>query len=119
MSNCETVGNVHISEEVVSKIAAIAATEIEGVSGLEKNAGKELVCKLKKKGFVPGVRIDFHVDGIVIDLYLVVKYGRPFRSVASAVHKNVKETVESMSGYNVDCINVHIVGVEFPDTARA
>ncbi|MBR7142980.1 MAG: Asp23/Gls24 family envelope stress response protein [Clostridia bacterium] len=119
MSHCETVGNVHISEEVVSKIAAVSAAEIEGVFCLEKNVGKELMGKLKKKWFVPGVRIDFHVDGIVIDLYLVVKYGRPFRSVAAAVHKNVKEAVESMSGYTVDCVNVHVVGVEFSDAARA
>ena len=39
VSRCDELGNIHISEEVLSAIAAAAAMEVKGVSGLAAHFG--------------------------------------------------------------------------------
>ena len=118
MENNECVGNIQISEDVVARIASIAALEIEGVACLEKNLLEEIIERIKSKTSVYGVKIDFNIDSIIIDIYLVFNYGTVFRNVAANVHRSVKAAVESMTNYLVDCVNVHVVGVKFPVKAE-
>lgn len=45
------IGEVKIADEVVTVIAGLAATEVEGVASMEGNITNELVSKLGVKSF--------------------------------------------------------------------
>lgn len=110
----ETIGNIKISVEVVSKIASIAATEIEGVSCMRSNFVNEVAQKLgAKKSGTQGVKVEITEDMASIDLYLVVDYGVKIPELAWNVQERVKESVEAMTGLSVTAVNIHIEGINF------
>ena len=111
----ENIGNIKISVDVVAKLASIAASEIDGVSGMHKTFVSEVTQKFVKKNSSQGVKVDID-DGMAnIDLYLVVKYGVKIPELAWNVQEAVKSTVEEMTGLNVTSVNIHIEGIEFGD----
>ena len=53
------IGEVKIADEVVTIIAALAATEVEGVASMGGNITNELVSKLGMKNLSKGVKVTF------------------------------------------------------------
>ena len=50
-----------------------------------------------------------------IDLYIVVEYGVRIPELAWEIQESVKNNVETMTGLNVEKVNIHIEGVKFID----
>ena len=101
-------GSVKIAEDVISALAIVAAGEIEGVKYLNDQKPKKLSKKAKKH-----IKLSYNGRNLVIDVYIIVKYGFVIPKVASAVQENVIEAVESMSGLKVEAVNVHCTGISF------
>ena len=123
----ESVGNIKISVDVVSTIAGIAATEVEGVAEMYSSFAGGIAEKLgAKKNTSKGVKVEMNGDNAAIDLYIVVNYGVRIPELAWEIQENVKKNVESMTGLEVSKVNIHIEGVKFvkeaeeetPDTAE-
>lgn len=116
----ETIGNIKISNEVVSTIAGIAATEIDGVSCMYSSFVNGFAQKLgAKKNLSKGVKVDMEENNVSIDLYIVVDYGVKIPELAWSIQENVKSNVEAMTGMNVTKVNIHIEGINFEtDTAE-
>lgn len=105
-------GNIKISDEVISTIATIAVSEVEGVSGMGGSFAGELAEKLGKKSLTKGVKITMEAENdVVLDLNVIMKYGVRIPEVAWNVQENVKKSVESMSGLSVTKVNVRVVGI--------
>ena len=110
----ETIGNIKISVDVVAKIAGIAASEVEGVSGMHTSFVGGVAQKFgAKKNMTQGVKFDIEDKMTNIDLYLVVDYGVKIPELAWSVQESVKASVESMTGLNVAAVNIHIEGINF------
>ena len=103
-------GNVKISDEVIITIAAVAVSEVKGVSCISGTLS-EIAQKFGKKNFVKGIKVT-NGDELTIDVNVVVGYGVRIPEVAWSVQDNVKKSVELMSGLTVGKVNVHVVGVE-------
>jgi uncharacterized alkaline shock family protein YloU len=103
---------VRISDEVVSTVAAIAATEVDGVVAMTGNLVGGLTEMLGRRNPQKGVRVDVGPEEAVIDLTLTVRYGVRIPEVAAKVQENVREAVERMTGLVVRAVNVHVTGVE-------
>ena len=101
-------GNIHISEDVVASIAISAAKEVDGVHNIIP-AGN--VSDFMKKGGARGVRITMEDGALTIDLFVVVNYGVIIPEVAQKVQNSVASSVEAMTGYPVQAVNVHVTGV--------
>ena len=101
-------GNVHIAEEVVAAIAIGAAKETEGVHAV---ASANALPDFMKKVASRGVRVTVKDEAMVVDLFLVVAYGVVIPDVAAKVQNAVSTAIESMTGYAVHHVNVHVVGV--------
>ena len=72
----EPIGNIKISVDVVSTIAGIATTEIDGVAGMYGTfAGGIAEMFGAKKNPSKGVKVDMNETTATIDLYIVVDYG--------------------------------------------
>lgn len=116
-------GAIHISEEVIAAIAALAIQDVEGVYGLNagmssSNISQEL-SKLAKRGQGKGIRLVISDDDeISVDCYIVVLYGHSVVDVAKAVQDAVTAAVESTTGRTVKSVNVSISGITLPRTAK-
>jgi uncharacterized alkaline shock family protein YloU len=107
------LGNIKIADEVVSIIAGLAATEVEGVAGMSGGLAGGIADMLGKKNLSKGVRVEVGEKQAAIDLYIVVKFGVRIPDVAWKIQENVKKAIESMTGLEAASINVHVQGVSF------
>lgn len=113
------LGSIRIADEVVSIIAGLAATEIDGVTGMSGGIAGGIAEALGKKNFSKGVKVDVGEEEAAVDLFLIVRYGSRIPDVAWAVQENVKKAIENMTGLKVVRVNVHVQGVNFPQQQKA
>ena len=112
MQNDSGLGEVKIADEVVAIIAALAATEVEGVASMAGNVTNELVSKLGMKNLSKGVKVDV-LEGIVtVVLALNLKYNYSIIEVCEKVQTRVKAAIENMTGLEVADVNIKVAGVE-------
>lgn len=107
-------GTVKIANEVVAIIAGLAATEIDGVAGMSGGMTADFTEMLGMKNLSKGVKVEVGEKEAAIDIFIIVEYGSEISQVASTVQRNVKETVETMTGLNVIEVNVNVQGVNIP-----
>ena len=106
------LGEVKIADEVVAIIAALAATEVEGVASRAGNIRNDLIARLGMKNLSRGVKVDV-LEGIVtVSLALVLKYGYNIMDVSAKIQEKVKAAVENMTGLTVADVNIRIAGVD-------
>ncbi|MBR2216660.1 MAG: Asp23/Gls24 family envelope stress response protein [Selenomonadaceae bacterium] len=109
------LGAVRIADEVVSIIAGLAATEIEGIAGMSGGLVGGIAEMLGRRNFAKGVKVEVGEREAAVDLYIIVKYGVRIPDVALAAQENVKQAIETMTGLSVIEVNVHVQGVGFPE----
>jgi uncharacterized alkaline shock family protein YloU len=108
-----SVGSIRIADEVVSIIAGLAATEVEGIAAMSGGLVGGIAEILGKKNFAKGVKVEVGEREAAVDLYIIVNYGVRIPDVALTVQENVKRSIESMTGLSVVEVNVHVQGVGF------
>lgn len=106
-------GVIKISEEVVSIIAGLAATEIKGVSGMSGGFVGGIAEKLGMKNMSKGVKVAVGEKEAAVDLFIIVDYGIKIPDVAWQIQENVKKAIETMTGLNVVEVNINVQGVDF------
>lgn len=109
-----SLGSIHIADDVVGIIAGLAATEVEGIAGMSGGIVSGVTEMLGRKNFAKGVKVEVGEKEAAVDLYIVVKYGVRIPDVALAAQENVKQAIETMTGLSVVEVNVHVQGVAFP-----
>ena len=110
--NDASKGEIKIADEVVAIIAALAATEVEGVASMAGNITNELIGKLGMKNLSKGVKVDV-LEGIVtVSLALNLKYNYSIVEVSARVQEKVKNAIENMTGLEVADVNIKVAGVE-------
>ena len=107
------LGEVQIAEEVITIIAGLAATEVEGVCSLGGNITKELVSRLGMKNLSKGVRVEVTEEGkIEVFVTINIAYGYAIPAVSGNVQEKVKAAIENMTGLEVSGVNVRIADVD-------
>lgn len=109
LTQMEENGSINISEEVVAYIVTDAMKEIEGVGTMGQNMAEQFTGKKS----VRGVHVELQEGAIVIDIYLMVRYGYAIPEVAKKVQDSVGAAVGGMTGYPVKSVNVHVGGISF------
>lgn len=107
------LGAVSIADEVVSVIAGLAATEIEGVAGMSGGIVGGIAEALGRKNLSKGVKVEVSEQEATVDLSLIVDYETRIPDVAWAVQDKVKRAIETMTGLAVVNVNIHVLGVSF------
>jgi len=90
-------GKLTIAESAISAIASHAALSVEGIT----NAGRITVNTLQE-----GV--------IIIDVSPTISFGYPLRDVAVKVQRQIKKSVEDMTGLQVKEVNIQVKSLSFP-----
>ena len=108
IQNDASKGEIKIADEVVAIIAALAATEVEGVASMAGNITNELIGKLGMKNLSKGVKVDV-LEGIVtVSLALNLKYNYSIVEVSARVQEKVKNAIENMTGLEVADVNIKV-----------
>ena len=107
-----SMGEVKIADEVVGIIAALAATEVEGVASMAGNITNELISRLGMKNLSKGVKVDVLEGVVTVSLALNMKYNYSIMDVSAKVQEKVKSAVENMTGLEVADVNAKVAGVE-------
>ena len=107
IQDLEGIGEVQIADEVVTIIAGLAATEVDGVASMAGNITNELVSKLGMKNLSKGVKVE-----VLDDLTLNIEYGMNILETSKKVQEKVKAAIENMTGLEVADVNIHIASVD-------
>ena len=113
-----SLGEVKIADEVVAIIAALAATEVDGVASMAGNITNELISRLGMKNLSKGVKVDVLEGVVTVSLSLNLKYNYSIMDVSAKVQAKVKNAVENMTGLEVADVNIKVAGVEMPPNGQ-
>ena len=116
-------GNTTIADSVVSKIAGIAAQEVDGIrmgSGASQTASNLLGSITGSGGGsqTQGVSVEVGQEEAAIDLTLTAEYGKSVPQLAEAVRRNVANRIESLVGLRVNEVNITVQNIFFPEQER-
>lgn len=106
--------NVTYKKNVVISIVSLATQEINGIASISRNSVSAIKSAFSKN-INRGIIVDFDNNLVHIDVFVNVKFGYSVKDVAFRVQENIKSSVESMTEFKVDSVNVHVVGVTFND----
>lgn len=111
----DVLGRVHLAPEVLEVIVGIATNEVEGVADTKGNLASGVAKRFGKAAYGKGVKTKSTENGLVIDVYCVIRHGFPVREVALAIQKKVQHAIFHMTSLETKEINIHITGIEFQD----
>lgn len=116
MGKNDRLGQIYISDEVVSICAANAALHTEGVHELAGGFIDNLSKNIRgTESTAKGIKLDRDENECDIDVYLIADYDVKIPQVAWDVQVNVKNEVETITGVNVSSVNIHVQGVHISD----
>lgn len=113
-------GKTTIADTVVSKIAGLAAREVNGVYALGGGAAR-IVGQLRER--IPGASVN-HAQGVsvevgerqaAVDVDIVAEYGVAIADLASGIRRNVIAAIERMTGLEVTEVNITVHDVHLDD----
>ncbi|MFC4585126.1 Asp23/Gls24 family envelope stress response protein [Sphaerisporangium corydalis] len=119
-------GRIKVADEVVEKVAALAALEITGVADLGGDFERALESVRdrigvgsKRAGQGVSARIDDEQATVAVDVTIVIEYGHIVMEVAGDVKANVARTVSHMLGMRVVEVNVTVDDVRIAGDDRS
>jgi uncharacterized alkaline shock family protein YloU len=100
----EEKGSVGISKDVVTAIAGIAVSSIEGLA----NLGQGDNAFRRGEGMKRYVDTSVEGDVVTVTVRITVLYGTPIHKVAKQVQTRIKAEIERMTGLRVSAVNVDV-----------
>ncbi len=114
-------GDTSVADQVVAKIAGIAAREVSGVHAMG-NAARRAIGNLanrvtgdQRNNVTGGVSIEKGERETAIDVSIVVEYGVSIVDVSEQIRENVIRAVEYGTGLSVVSVDVAITDVHLPE----
>ena len=117
-------GKISVAESVVTKIAGLATREVAGVhamgSGSSRAFGalKERIPGSSGPSPTQGVSAEVGETQVALDLDVVIEYGVSIADLGRSIQRNVKQSVERMTGLQVTEVNVSVGDVFLGDPSE-
>lgn len=104
-------GSVGISRDVVTAIAGIAISEIDGIANLRPDDSAF------RRGEGMKRHVDTTVEGDVVSITarITIVHGYPILKVARLVQTRIKTEIERMTGLKVSAVNVDVQKLVKPE----
>ena len=104
-------GALHISQDVIATIAAVAASEVEGVYAMGSSQG-DIAEFFGRKNSAKAVRLSVNEnEEICVECNVVALYGYSVVELAKNVQENVCAAIESMTALKVASVDINVCGI--------
>lgn len=116
LSGSEDGDQIKIDLRVLEVILGISAQKVDGVAGMRGGlkSGFNRVFGREDRG--KGVDVSVDEDSqLTADVYVYLKYGVNVPAVAGKVQAALQQQLTQMTDMNLKAINVHVVGLVFPE----
>ncbi|MCR5213646.1 MAG: Asp23/Gls24 family envelope stress response protein [Eubacterium sp.] len=105
--------SIHVSDDVVSSIAGLAVTEVDGVAKLTGDITRDLIAKLGKNNLSNGIKIEKEEDLLTVNVSVEIKFGYNIMEVSKEIQEKVRQTLLTMTGLECKTVNVRVSGIDF------
>ncbi len=116
-------GITEIAANVIAAIAGHVARNVEGVDRLGATGGIVRTVadtiRSRSSAVATGVEVEAGQKEAILDINLIVTFGYNVPKVVQAVREAIAKEIHDMIGLVAKEINVSVVGIEFPDSARS
>lgn len=103
-------GAINLSEDVVAKIAAMAARDIKGIHSLGRSRMINFGDETKR-----GVEAEVGNTEAAIDVDVIIEYGCDLEAVANQLRSKIADEVRKMASRNVIEVNINVIDVKLPE----
>ena len=108
-----------IDPSVLEVILGIAAEKVDGVAGMRGSLRSGLNWVLGREDHGKGVNVKVDEDNkLVADVYVYLESGVNVPKVGMAIQKQLKAQLLQMTDLELKSINVHVVGLVFPEDEK-
>jgi len=115
------LGEININRETIRSMVSLNLAEVKGVVGSRKSIIKEITDMLRggtseneTEEATRPIRIETKDNKPLISLYIIIKYGVRIPDIAWDIQSRVKEGLIKKLGIEVNEIDIHIQGIQFP-----
>lgn len=99
-------------DQVIKKIAGIAANEIKGILSMSGGFMSGLTDRFRStEDITKGINAEVGEKQVALDLKVIVEYGKNVPAIFSETVHNVKKSVHDMTGLEVVEVNMHVEDV--------
>ncbi len=99
-------------DQVIKKIAGIAANEIKGILSMSGGFMSGLTDRFRStEDITKGINAEVGEKQVALDLKVIVEYGKNVPAIFSETVNNVKKSVHDMTGLEVVEVNMHVEDV--------
>ena len=119
LSGSEDGDQIKIDLRVLEVILGISAQKVDGVAGMRGGlkSGFNRVFGREDRG--KGVDLSVDEDSqLTADVYVYLKYGVNVPAIAGKVQAALQQQLTQMTDMNLKAINVHVVGLVFPEDEK-
>lgn len=107
----DSIGEVQIASEVVTAIAGISASEVEGIQSMSGGGFNDIAGKFGVKNHSKGVKVEIDGDKVELDVAVNVRFGYSIPKVSEKIQDKVSQAINSMTGLEVTKVNVRVAGI--------
>lgn len=110
-------GEIKIENDVIASVVGGATIANPGVVGMASRAAlRDGVNQiLNRENYGRGVVVSQTDAGVIVDVYIVVRYGMRLAEISTSVQRKVKYYLDSYLGIHVPEVNVIVQGIETKD----
>jgi uncharacterized alkaline shock family protein YloU len=105
-------GQISIANEVVARIAGMAAMECYGVVGMAAKSVRDgIVHLLRMENLTKGLKLSVENNSLNIELHIIAEYGTNIIAICESLMSAVKYRVEDTCGLHVGRVDVFVEGL--------
>lgn len=101
-------GTLTFENDVVAKIAGIAALRVSGLEGMSGSLADGIADLIGRQNFAKGVKVEVNGNEVTVNLQIVAEYGVEMPVMFENIQDNVKSDIEKMTGLQVNAVNIHV-----------
>ena len=120
------LGEINITKETIRSIVSLNLADVKGVVGSRKSIIKEITDMLrgdtsenKTEEAARPIKVEIKDNKPLINLYIITKYGVRIPDISWDIQSRVKESLMKKLGVDVDEIDIHVQGIQFPKKTQS
>ena len=120
------LGKIIVSKETIGSIVSLNLADVKGVVGSRKSIIKEITDMLRgdtneneTEEASRTIKIEMKENKLLVNLYIVIKYGVRIPDIAWDIQSRVKEGLMKKLGTDINEIDIHVQGIQFPNKTQS